>query len=174
MNEQDDRGVIEVGQSAKIRRLQLRDGMPIKKISRTLELSRNTVKRWLRAGDIKVPAYPKRSSPSKLDAYKEVLAGWLKLNAHRNKCERKSVTTMTEAVRGSGLRWQLFASCSVCPPLDGGVGRSLPAHRIHTAEISAGDAAKVLDNDVLSTYVSRVLLNRASAGCTVVLQLAII
>lgn len=94
--------MIEVGQLAKIRRLHLRDGMPIKEISRTLGLSRNTVKRWLPAGDMKVPAYPKRSSPSKLDAYKEVLAGWLKLNTHRNKRERKSVTTMTEAVRGLG------------------------------------------------------------------------
>lgn len=94
--------MIEVGQLAKIRRLHLREGMPIKEISRTLGLSRNTVKRWLRAGEMKVPAYPKRSSPSKLDAYKEVLAGWLKLNAHRNKRERKSVTTMTEALRGLG------------------------------------------------------------------------
>ena len=83
-------------------RLHLRDGMPIKEIARTLGLPRNTVKRWLRSGDMKVPAYPKRTSPSKLDAYKEVLAGWLKLNAHRNKRERKSVTTMTEGLRVLG------------------------------------------------------------------------
>ena len=31
-----------------------------------------------------------------------MLAGWLKLNAHRNKRERKSVTTMTKALRGLG------------------------------------------------------------------------
>jgi transposase len=102
MNGQENRGVIEVGQLAKIRRLHLREGMPIKEISRTLGLSRNTVKRWLRSADMKVPAYPKRSSPSKLDAYKEVLTGWLKLNAHRNKRERKSITTMTEALRSQG------------------------------------------------------------------------
>ena len=75
MNGQENRGVIEVGQLAKIRRLHLREGMPIKEISRTLGLSRNTVKRWLRAGDMKVPAYPKRSSPSKFDAYKDVRGG---------------------------------------------------------------------------------------------------
>ena len=75
MNGQENRGVIEVGQLAKIWRLHLREGMPIKEISRTLGLSRTTVKRWLRAGDMKVPAYPKRSSPSKLDAYKDVRGG---------------------------------------------------------------------------------------------------
>ena len=56
MNGPENRGLIEVGQLATIRQLHLRDGMPIKEISSTLVLSRNTVKRWLRAGDIKVPA----------------------------------------------------------------------------------------------------------------------
>ena len=76
--------------------------MPIKEIARTLGLSSNTVKRWLGAGDMKIPAYPKRSGPSKLDAYNVVVGDWLKLKAHGNKRERKIFAILTEALRGQG------------------------------------------------------------------------
>ena len=71
--------------------------MPMKESARTLGLPSNTVERWLRARDMKIPAYPKRSSSSKLDAYNLFARDWLILKAHGNKRERKIFATLTEA-----------------------------------------------------------------------------
>jgi len=60
-----------------IRRWALRDQLSIREISRRTGLSRNTIRKYLRAGTfepkIKVP-----ERPSKLDAFVEKLAGWLR------------------------------------------------------------------------------------------------
>jgi len=68
--------VIDVALLSVIRRWHLRDGMPIREISRRTGLSRNTVRKYL-ATDIVEPKYPKRKTPSKLDDYEATLTGWL-------------------------------------------------------------------------------------------------
>ncbi|SDJ58417.1 helix-turn-helix domain-containing protein, partial [Salipiger marinus] len=59
-----------------IRRWALRDKLPIREISRRTGLSRNTIRRYLRAGIVE-PKFNVPSRPSKLDAYAEKLSGWL-------------------------------------------------------------------------------------------------
>ena len=56
-----------------IRRWALREQMSIREIARRTGLSRNTVKKYLRAGE-EAPRYAKRASSSKLDPYAEKLA----------------------------------------------------------------------------------------------------
>jgi len=56
-----------------IRRWALREQMSIREIARRTGLSRNTVKKYLRAGE-EMPRYAKRTSSSKLDPYAEKLA----------------------------------------------------------------------------------------------------
>ena len=73
-----------------IRRWHLREGMPIREISRRTGLSRNTIKKYL-AGDVVEPAYPKRRSPSKLDAFADKLSYWLKIEASRGRKQRRSL-----------------------------------------------------------------------------------
>jgi transposase len=54
---------------AKIRRMYFREHTPISEIARKTSLSRNTVKKWLKAplrGELK---YASRAGPSKLDPY---------------------------------------------------------------------------------------------------------
>lgn len=65
--------MIKVGTLAKIRRLHLREGVPIKEIERRTGIARNTIKRWLRKGQMVEPKYPARVVASKLDAYTERL-----------------------------------------------------------------------------------------------------
>ena len=99
-----------MGQLSKIRRMHLRQGVPIKEVARRLGLSKNTVKKWLRTDlqreqsgqPLAAPVYPARSSPGKLDAFKDTLSGWLKANAHRNKRERKSATMMHRSLVAMG------------------------------------------------------------------------
>lgn len=73
-----------------IRRWHLRDSMPIRDIARRTGLSRNTIRKYL-ALKSHDGGYPDRKSPSKLDDYEEVLAGWLHREAKRNRKQRKNV-----------------------------------------------------------------------------------
>ena len=58
-----------MGTLAKIRRMHLRDGRPIKEIERRTGLARNTIKAWLRKGEMVEPKYPQRVNQTKLDGY---------------------------------------------------------------------------------------------------------
>ena len=70
--------MIKVGTLAKIRRLHLREGVPIKEIERRTGIARNTIKSWLRRGQMVEPKYPARVMATKLDGFTEQLATWLK------------------------------------------------------------------------------------------------
>ena len=66
--------MIKVGTLAKIRRLYLRDKLPIKEICRQTGLSRNTVRTWLREPGMVEPKYPVRRVITKLGGYGRVCA----------------------------------------------------------------------------------------------------
>jgi len=82
--------VIDVAILSVIRRWHLRDQMPIREIARRTGLSRNTVRKYL-AGHVVEPQYPKRRSPSKLDAFALKLTQWLKIEAGRSRKQRRSL-----------------------------------------------------------------------------------
>ncbi|MDP9895706.1 transcriptional regulator with XRE-family HTH domain [Variovorax boronicumulans] len=73
-----------------IRRWALREQMSIREIVRRTGLSRNTVKKYLRAGD-EEPRYAKRASSSKLDPYAEKLATWLAIEATKSRKQRRNL-----------------------------------------------------------------------------------
>ena len=68
-----------------IRRWALREQMSIREIARRSGLSRNTIKKYLRAGD-QEPHYARRVSPSRLNPFAEKLAGWLKSEVNLLTC----------------------------------------------------------------------------------------
>jgi len=61
-------GVIDVALLGIIRRWHIRDQVPLREIARRLGISRNTVRRYLRA-EITEPAYAERRSRSAIDKY---------------------------------------------------------------------------------------------------------
>ena len=83
-------GVINMGLLNIIRRLRLRHGLPIREIARRTGLSRNTVKKHLKAGTIE-PAFTTPERPSKLDPFAEKLAGWLKTEAGKSRKQRRTL-----------------------------------------------------------------------------------
>ena len=106
--------MITVGTLATIRRLHLREGVPIREIGRRTGLSKNTIKQWLRKGQMEEPKYPKRVSVTKLDAFAATLLTWLKSNAQRNKHERRTMLAMhhelvVQGYAGSYAQIALFA-----------------------------------------------------------------
>ncbi len=73
-----------------IRRWHFRDHVSLREIAKRLGVSRNTVRRYIRAGTV-LPAYPERHSPSKLDGFAAKLAGWLKTEAGRPRKQRRTL-----------------------------------------------------------------------------------
>ncbi len=52
------------------------DGLPMQEIERRTGLSRNTIRKYLRAGDVE-PRFKIADRPSKLDPFAGNLAAWL-------------------------------------------------------------------------------------------------
>ena len=63
-----------MGTLAKIRRMHLREGLSIKEIQRRTGLARNTIRAWLRKGEMVEPKYPQREVKTNLDGFEEVLS----------------------------------------------------------------------------------------------------
>jgi len=72
-----------------IRRWHFREGMPIREIERRTGLSRNTVRKYLRAGTVE-PKFKVPDRPSKLDSFAEKLSGWLKVEAGTSRKQKRT------------------------------------------------------------------------------------
>ncbi|MCP5205224.1 MAG: IS21 family transposase [Pseudomonadales bacterium] len=91
-----------MGMLAKIRRMYFRDKVPLREIARQTGLSRNTLRHWLRQGEMREPAYPARVVPSILDPYKEQLVSWLRADSHRPKRDRRTAKVLFQLLQAQG------------------------------------------------------------------------
>ena len=73
-----------------IRRWAFRDRMPIRKTSRRTGLSRNTIRKYLRSGEIE-PKFKLLDRPSRLDPFAEKLAHWLRIEAGKSRKQKRTV-----------------------------------------------------------------------------------
>ncbi|WP_242532277.1 helix-turn-helix domain-containing protein, partial [Salipiger thiooxidans] len=73
-----------------IRRMALREKLPIREIARRTGLSRNTIKKYLRAGTVE-PKFSIPARSSKLDPYADKLAAWLKTEAAKSRKQRRTL-----------------------------------------------------------------------------------
>jgi transposase len=85
--------VIDMALLSVIRRWHFREGMPIREIERRTGLSRNTIRKYLRAGTVE-PRFKVPERPSKLDPFAEKLSGWLRIEAGRSRKQRRTVKQM--------------------------------------------------------------------------------
>ena len=76
-----------------IRLWALRKKMPIREIARRTGLSRNTIKKYLRAGVVE-PQFHSLDRPSKLDPFAEKLSGWLVTEQRKSRKERRTAKQM--------------------------------------------------------------------------------
>lgn len=67
-----------------IRRLALREHLPIREIARRIGLSRDTFRKYLKSGAVE-PSFATPERPSKRDPFAEKLAGWLKTDAGKGR-----------------------------------------------------------------------------------------
>lgn len=86
-------GVIHMGLLNVIRRMALREKLPIREIARRTGLSRNTIRKYLKAGTIE-PKFSVPERPSKLDPFADKLAGWLKTETSKSRKQRRPLTQL--------------------------------------------------------------------------------
>ena len=86
----------------KIRRLRYRDGVSISEIARRLGLSRNTVKRWLKAELGTEPRYRRKPRPTKLSPFVPQLVRWLDADSRRPKRDRRTALALCEQLKALG------------------------------------------------------------------------
>jgi transposase len=86
----------------KIRRMHFRQGKSVREIARATSLSRNTIRRWLKAPVDGEPRYRRSAAPTKLTPFHESLLQALKIDAHRPKRDRRTALALYEAIRADG------------------------------------------------------------------------
>ncbi|RFO94608.1 IS21 family transposase [Rhodoferax lacus] len=87
-----------------VRRLKLRDKLSTSAIARATGLSRNTVKKWLKApGDI-APKYAREAPEGKLSPFKVALDQALKTDMHRPKKGRRTGRALFAQIQAQGYR----------------------------------------------------------------------
>ena len=72
-----------------IRRWHFRQGIPIREIKRRTGLSRNTIRKYLRADAVE-PVFRVPDRPSKLDPFAEKLTGWLRVEAGKSRKQKRT------------------------------------------------------------------------------------
>ena len=76
-----------------IRRWHFRQQVPIREIERRTGLSRNTIRKYLRADAVE-PQFKLAYRPSKLDAFAEKLAGWLRQEVSKSRKQKRTAKQM--------------------------------------------------------------------------------
>ena len=93
--------MIDVATLSVIRRWALREQLSIREISRRSGLSRNTIRKYLRAETVE-PRYAGRRSVSKLDPFAAKLAAWLKTESTRSRKQRRTLKQMCADLQALG------------------------------------------------------------------------
>ena len=88
----------------KVRRMKLRDQLSLSEIAKRTGLSRNTVKKWLKAPGEAVPKYERVSAPGKLTAFEPTLHQALTADSHRPKQGRRSGRALFAQIQAQGYR----------------------------------------------------------------------
>jgi transposase len=81
--------VIDMDLLSVIRRWHFRQGIPIREIKRRTGLSRNTIRKYLRADAVE-PVFRVPDRPSKLDPFAEKLTGWLKVESGKSRKQKRT------------------------------------------------------------------------------------
>ncbi|MDE2254396.1 MAG: IS21 family transposase [Betaproteobacteria bacterium] len=88
----------------KVRRMRMRDQLSLSEIAKRTGLSRNTVKKWLKAPGEVEPKYRRASRQTKLSAFKVTLEQSLKADAHRPEHGRRSAKALFSQIQAQGYR----------------------------------------------------------------------
>ena len=111
-----------------IRLWALRKKMPIREIARRTGLSRNTIKKYLRAGVVE-PQFQSLDRPSKLDPFAEKLSGWLVTELRKSRKERRTAKQMHADLVKLGFDGSYERGARLCSGMEGRTAARDPHYR---------------------------------------------
>ena len=106
--------MIHMGLLNVIRRMALREQLPIREIARRTGLSRNTIRKYLKAGTIE-PKFAMPERPSNLDPFAGKLTAWLRTEAAKSRKQRRSVKQLHTDLVALGYTGFLQSGRGLCP-----------------------------------------------------------
>ena len=86
----------------KVKRMFFREKKSVREIVRLTSLSRNTVRKWLKAAVVEEPRYRRSEAPGKLTPFHDSLKLALKADAHRPRDERRTARALHTQIRCEG------------------------------------------------------------------------
>lgn len=92
----------------KIRRMYFRDKLSLHQIAKRTGLSRNTIRKRVRAPEATQPAYQRCATFNKLNPFHETLEQALKADSFRPKHNRRSAKTLFEQIKRRSVLPDLF------------------------------------------------------------------
>lgn len=94
--------MISMEMLGKIRRMYFRDKLLLHQIAKRTGLSRNTIRKWVRAPEATQPAYQRCATFNKLSPFHETLGQALKADSFRPKHNRRSAKALFEQIKAEG------------------------------------------------------------------------
>ncbi len=94
--------MISMEMMGKIRRMYFRDKLSLHEIAKRTGLSRNTIRKWVRAPETKPPVYQRREVFNKLSPFHETLEQALRADAFRAKQNRRTAKALLSMIRAQG------------------------------------------------------------------------
>ncbi len=88
---------------AKIRRMFFREHLSISEIARRTSLTRNTIKKWLKAVDSSEPKYLRAPKLTKLTPFEPRILMALVADAHRPKRDRRNALMLFNEIKQDGF-----------------------------------------------------------------------
>lgn len=124
----------------KVRRMHFRQGKSVREIVRLTSLSRNTVRKWLKAPLEGEPRYRRGATPGKLSAFHEALKLALKADAHRSRHERCTARALHAQIRAEGYDGSYSRVTDVVRAWRQGEGHSVSSNAFVPLAFELGEA----------------------------------
>ena len=86
----------------KVKRMHFREKKSVREIVRLTSLSRNTVRKWLKAPVLEEPRYRRGEAPGKLTPFHDAIRQALKVDAHRPRHERRTARALHAQIKLDG------------------------------------------------------------------------
>jgi len=121
----------------KIRRIYFRDKLSLHQIAKRTGLSRNTIRKWVRAPEATQPAYQRCATFNKLSPFHETLEQALKADSFRPKHNRRSAKPLFEQIKAKGYDGGYSQLTAFVRSWRGEQGKSLRAFRLQHSTLAA-------------------------------------
>jgi transposase len=126
---------------AKIRRIYYREHLSINEIQRRTSLSRNTIKKWLKAPNDSVFKYQRAKKPGKLTSFESRLLLALEADARRPRKDRRTALMLFKGILNEGYTGAVTALFAILS--EGGVIKAVRVNRCMAAAVYVGRSLSV-------------------------------